>query len=63
MFWSRNKKKYLFICLSFVCFVALRPKSTAIRATDKDLGQLVFTTRFFSQIVFSEFLIVLISFF
>ena len=33
------------------------------RATDKDLGQLVFTTRFFSQIVFSGFLIVSISFF
>ena len=27
-------------------------KTAASRATDKDLGQLVFTTRFFSQIVF-----------
>ena len=34
------------------------------RATGKDLGQLVFSIkRFFSQIVFSGFLIVLISFF
>ena len=35
----------------------------SLRATDKVLGQLVFTTRFFSQIVFSGFLPVLISFF
>ena len=52
--------------MSFGCSISGLVETVLLsthRATDKDLGKLVFTTRLFSQIVFSEFLIVLTIFF